>query len=336
MDQSLIKLIREGKAAAEDGREAEARRLFEAVLSEDPDNGAALLWMAWLSENPRASLSYANRALALYPDNARVRAAQAWAQSRVAPSDTHGPVPPEPVKAKPERRWRRLAPIAALASLGAFFAGMLLILAWYAPEQIPVIAGWGATATPTPTATATPHSPSLTPTTAPTSTPTVTAAPTETATPTSSPTATPSPSVTPVPTETPTPTPGETPQANVPVGDDVRWINVDLSQQLLTAYEGETPVRTIVVSTGLPRTPTPVGQYRIYIKLLKTDMRGPDYHLRDVPYTMYFYQGYGIHGTYWHSNFGEPMSAGCINLPTDEAEWLFHWASVGTLVNIHQ
>jgi lipoprotein-anchoring transpeptidase ErfK/SrfK len=50
---------------------------------------------------------------------------------------------------------------------------------------------------------------------------------------------------------------------------------------------------------------------------------------------MYFYRGYGIHGTYWHSNFGHPMSHGCINLPTEEAEWLFHWASVGTLVNIH-
>lgn len=111
---------------------------------------------------------------------------------------------------------------------------------------------------------------------------------------------------------------------------------MDLSLQTLTAYEGQTPVRSTLVSAGLPRTPTPVGKYHIYVKFLKDDMRGPDYYLRDVPYTMYFYRGYGIHGTYWHTNFGHPMSHGCINLPTEEAEWLFQWASVGTLVNIHQ
>jgi lipoprotein-anchoring transpeptidase ErfK/SrfK len=120
------------------------------------------------------------------------------------------------------------------------------------------------------------------------------------------------------------------------VAGNVRWIDVDVTRQILTAYEGQTPVRTTPVSTGLPRTPTPVGKYHIYVKLLRDDMRGPDYYLRDVPYTMYFYKGYGLHGTYWHSNFGHPMSHGCINLPTEEAKWLFNWASVGTLVNIHR
>jgi lipoprotein-anchoring transpeptidase ErfK/SrfK len=115
----------------------------------------------------------------------------------------------------------------------------------------------------------------------------------------------------------------------------VRWIDVDLTRQTLTAYEGQTPVRSTLVSTGLPNTPTPVGRYKIYIKLRYDDMSGPDYYLHDVPYTMYFHGGYGIHGTYWHSNFGHPMSHGCINLPTSEAGWLFQWASVGTLVNIH-
>jgi lipoprotein-anchoring transpeptidase ErfK/SrfK len=64
-------------------------------------------------------------------------------------------------------------------------------------------------------------------------------------------------------------------------------------------------------------------------------MAGPGYYLPDVPYTMYFYRGYGIHGTYWHSNFGTPMSHGCVNMQTDEAGWMFNWASVGTLVNVH-
>ena len=45
-------------------------------------------------------------------------------------------------------------------------------------------------------------------------------------------------------------------------------------------------------------------------------MSGPGYYLPGVPYVMYFYQGYGLHGTYWHDNFGQPMSHGCVNLPT--------------------
>jgi lipoprotein-anchoring transpeptidase ErfK/SrfK len=95
-------------------------------------------------------------------------------------------------------------------------------------------------------------------------------------------------------------------------------------------------VRTSLVSTGLSDTSTPVGKYHIYVKLLQDDMSGPGYYLRDVPYVMYFHRGFGLHGTYWHANFGHPMSHGCINLPTSEAEWMFDWASVGTLVNIHR
>jgi lipoprotein-anchoring transpeptidase ErfK/SrfK len=114
-----------------------------------------------------------------------------------------------------------------------------------------------------------------------------------------------------------------------------RWIDVDLTNQVLTAYEGRTPVKVVSVSTGLPRTPTPVGQFSIWIKLRYDDMSGPGYYLKDVPYVMYFYRGYGIHGTYWHANFGHPMSHGCVNLPTEDAGWVFDWASVGTLVNVH-
>jgi len=110
---------------------------------------------------------------------------------------------------------------------------------------------------------------------------------------------------------------------------------VDLTHQRLTAYEGQTLVRTTLVSTGLSRTLTPAGRYRIWIKLRYDDMSGPGYYLPNVPYTMYFYRGYGLHGTYWHNNFGHPMSHGCVNLPTREAEWFFNWAKVGTMVNIH-
>jgi lipoprotein-anchoring transpeptidase ErfK/SrfK len=110
---------------------------------------------------------------------------------------------------------------------------------------------------------------------------------------------------------------------------------VDLTHQRLLAYQGETPVRTVTVSTGLPRTPTVTGRFQIYVKYTAAPMSGPGYYLPNVPYVMYFYRGFGLHGTYWHNNFGHPMSHGCVNLPTPEAEWLFNWASVGTPVVIH-
>jgi lipoprotein-anchoring transpeptidase ErfK/SrfK len=65
------------------------------------------------------------------------------------------------------------------------------------------------------------------------------------------------------------------------------------------------------------------------------NMSGPGYYLPDVPWVMFFYDEYGFHGTYWHNNFGSPMSRGCVNLRTEAAEWLYNWASVGTPVNIH-
>jgi lipoprotein-anchoring transpeptidase ErfK/SrfK len=119
-------------------------------------------------------------------------------------------------------------------------------------------------------------------------------------------------------------------------GNAGRWIDVDLSAQRLTAYEGDTPVRSTLVSTGRAHTPTPPGRYRIYVKYRSTDMGGPGYFQADVPHAMFFYKGYSIHGTYWHSNFGHPMSHGCVNLPQSEAAWLYAWASVGTLVNVHR
>ncbi|OQA47567.1 MAG: N-acetylmuramoyl-L-alanine amidase sle1 precursor [Chloroflexi bacterium ADurb.Bin325] len=114
-----------------------------------------------------------------------------------------------------------------------------------------------------------------------------------------------------------------------------RWIDINLSQQRLTAYQGNTPVFSTLISGGLPRTPTVVGRFRIQTKLTSTRMTGPGYDLPGVPYTMYFYKGYAIHGTYWHNNFGRPMSHGCVNMRTPDAAWLFNWASIGTLVVTH-
>ncbi len=134
-----------------------------------------------------------------------------------------------------------------------------------------------------------------------------------------------------------------------PGANGEKWIDVDLTKQQLTAYEGNAPVYQALVSTGLPGTPTVIGQFRIYWKLVATDMAGPGYYLPAVPYTMYFLRGYSLHGTYWHHNFGQPMSHGCVNLRTEDAKWLFDWTDpplpsgatqvqangTGTLVVVH-
>ncbi len=118
-------------------------------------------------------------------------------------------------------------------------------------------------------------------------------------------------------------------------GGGGKWIDVDLSSQRVRAYQGNTVVRTMVVSTGIARYPTPTGRFRIYAKYPSVTMSGPGYYLPGVPHTMFFYRGYALHGTYWHNNFGRPMSHGCINLTRGDAAWLYSWAPVGTQVVIH-
>jgi lipoprotein-anchoring transpeptidase ErfK/SrfK len=139
-------------------------------------------------------------------------------------------------------------------------------------------------------------------------------------------------------TNVPLPTAESTPETEIPpqvAGNGERWIDVNLTQQMVYAYQGNSLADSFLVSTGTWQYPTVTGQYHIYIKLRYTDMTGPGYYLPNVPFTMYFYQGYGLHGTYWHHNFGTPMSHGCVNLSIPDSEWLYNWASVGTLVNIH-
>ncbi len=134
------------------------------------------------------------------------------------------------------------------------------------------------------------------------------------------------PSQPPVTQPTPVPNPG---------GSGEKWIDINLSQQRITAYAGQTPVYSAIVSTGLPGTPTVVGTFSVYVKYRYTPMSGPGYYLPNVPHTMYFYGGYAIHGAYWHNNFGTPMSHGCVNLSLPDAEWFYNWTPVGTKVVSH-
>ena len=194
-----------------------------------------------------------------------------------------------------------------------------------------------ASETPVPTETLT-----QTPLPSPTAQPTETALPTPTATlqPTPLPPATLAPpTLVPQPAPTKKPKkkaaaagPGIRPQ-NVSLND--RWIDVDLSSQMTYAMQGDQVVRSFLVSTGRWPTVTVEGVFKIYVKYRTANMSGDDYFLPNVPYVMYFFKGYGIHGTYWHNNFGTPMSHGCVNLRPEDAGWLFDFASVNTFVNVH-
>lgn len=115
-----------------------------------------------------------------------------------------------------------------------------------------------------------------------------------------------------------------------------RWIEIKLSSQRLIAWEGKTPVYAILISTGKASTPTQPGVFTIQTRDRYARMRGDDYDIGDVPYTMYYSGSYAIHGAYWHRRFGTPVSHGCVNLAVDHARWLFNWARIGTSVVVRR
>jgi hypothetical protein len=118
-----------------------------------------------------------------------------------------------------------------------------------------------------------------------------------------------------------------------------RAVVVSLSQQALWAYEDGAVVRSTYVSTGKEKFRTPAGLFTVNSKLPEQDMAGviggESYNVPKVPDVMYFTnRGHALHGTYWHENFGVPMSHGCINLPMDVADWMYQWAPLGMAVLI--
>lgn len=127
------------------------------------------------------------------------------------------------------------------------------------------------------------------------------------------------------------------------VGD--KHIDIDLTNQTLSAYQGTTLFMEAPISSGKWH-PTPDGNFTIWEKVIATRMTGGEgadyYDLPNVPYVMFFQgpgasesDGFGIHGAYWHDNFGHPMSHGCINMRTVDAEKLYYWANTGTAITIY-
>jgi len=117
-------------------------------------------------------------------------------------------------------------------------------------------------------------------------------------------------------------------------------IVIDRSEQTLYAYDGDELFLTSPISTGRDLTPTPRGSFEVYRKMPSRYMQGPlpgisdqYYDLPGVPWNLYFTkEGGAIHGAYWHTEFGNPWSHGCVNLPLDTARRLYEWTPLGTKV----
>lgn len=111
-------------------------------------------------------------------------------------------------------------------------------------------------------------------------------------------------------------------------------IAVNLTRQRAYAFENRELIYATKVSTGRAGYGTPPGKFYIYGKDRAAKMSGPGYYLPGVPFIMWYSGDYSLHGTYWHDNFGHPMSHGCSNFPTPMAELFFNWAPLRTPVYI--
>ena len=120
---------------------------------------------------------------------------------------------------------------------------------------------------------------------------------------------------------------------------DTKHIYVDLSQQRLYAYQGNSLFMNVPIASGL-YNPTPTGDFKIWVWLRYTRMTGGSgadyYNLPNVPYVMYFYNdsvlkqwGYSLHGEYWYpySGLGTPRSHGCVNMSIPDAQKLYYWSN---------
>jgi lipoprotein-anchoring transpeptidase ErfK/SrfK len=119
-------------------------------------------------------------------------------------------------------------------------------------------------------------------------------------------------------------------------------IVVNLSEEMLYAYDGDVLFMQEPISTGLNITPTPLGTFTVYAMTPSRYMQGPlpgvsdqVYDLPGVPWNLYFTtDGAVIHGAYWHNKFGQPWSHGCVNLPPDKAKELYLWSDIGMKVTV--
>ena len=120
-----------------------------------------------------------------------------------------------------------------------------------------------------------------------------------------------------------------------------KWVDLNLSNKTVTAYEGATVVHgPVSIVDGAAETPTVTGTYKVYLQYESQTMRGENadgspYVAENVPWVSYFYSGYAFHGAGWRSSFGYSGSHGCVNMPVSEAQWIYNWVDTNTVVQSH-
>jgi lipoprotein-anchoring transpeptidase ErfK/SrfK len=126
-----------------------------------------------------------------------------------------------------------------------------------------------------------------------------------------------------------------------------RWLDVELTTPaMVTAYEDDRPVASLLAIKGRDAEDTPQGTYKILRRVYdetmdsetlgvpRDDPRG--YYLEHVLYTQYFTEdGDSLHYNWWSTDLGAEGSRGCLGLGLNDAQWLWDWADVGTVINIH-
>lgn len=144
---------------------------------------------------------------------------------------------------------------------------------------------------------------------------------------------------TPSPTKAPKPTllpEQETASATAPLPNKI--ITISLKDQSLKYFEGTQKIGEFKISSGLPRTPTPPGEYQVIVKKPLVTYKGVDYYYPNTKWNLMFKRGsagnYYIHGAFWHDKFGTPASHGCVNVSYANMEFLYGWADTGTRILI--
>lgn len=119
-----------------------------------------------------------------------------------------------------------------------------------------------------------------------------------------------------------------------PVHTTGKSILTDLTRQTVFAFQDGQLLFFALASTGKYPRATPTGEFHVYSKSRRQKMSGPGYYLPNVQWVMFYNGDYSLHGTYWHNNFGHPMSHGCSNLSNESAERFYDFGEVGTPVTI--
>lgn len=359
MDSS--ELTRHARAALKTGDKQKARSFAQQALRVDPQNHMAWMTLAVATPSPQAAMDYVQRAYRIRPDDPNVQKGLVWANRRLATEKKERAAHSEPVErvATPtEKRKRSFLPYLLITLILLLGISAIAYFGWSQRggdgDLVAAVAvatmETAVSQTPIPTSMSTdiPLSPNPQPIAAIESTPhpiqpkNIAANSKQEAWATWT--------TTPTPTLTPTPSPtwqatfrapqeGELGKRPLNIGRTEKWIDVNLSTQTLTAYEGDTIVYETLISSGLAQHATVTGQFRVWLRFEAQTMDGSrlgyDYYLEDVPYVMYFFEDYALHGTFWHNNFGNPMSHGCVNMETGDAGWVFNWSEMGTVVNVH-